>query len=241
MNTLQNKLDEFITNKPSFITNCANHGESVSAYANGKCIACESDLKRCKIEKDIVKYKQELISLANIPKRYIDKNFDNYEELTNDHKIFKYQIEHSYNKKQNLILAGNTGTGKTHLAIALLKKLIIEHDLNSSNQINKLGYYTKYYNLANIKIENYKLFNEIINCNYLIIDEFGTNDTDFKERVLFEIIDKRYDNYLSTILITNATVKEFKHKLTDMTYSRIRQNAMLLETKHQDYRINHQD
>jgi hypothetical protein len=36
-------------------------------------------------------------------------------------------------------------------------------------------------------------------------------------------------------------VKEFKNKLTDMTYSRIRQNAMLLETKHQDYRINHQE
>ena len=241
MNTLQNKLDEFITNKPSFITNCANHGDSATAYANGKCIACENDLKRCKIEKDIVKYKQELIGLANIPKRYIDKNFDNYEELTDDHKVFKHQIEHNYNKKQNLILAGNTGTGKTHLAISLLKKLIMEHDLNSSNQITKIGYYTKYYNLASLKIESYKLFNEITNCNYLIIDEFGTNDSDFKERVLFEIIDKRYDNYLSTILITNATVKEFKNKLTDMTYSRIRQNAMLLETKHQDYRINHQD
>ena len=97
----------------------------------------------------------------------------------------------------------------------------------------------KYYNLSSLKIENSKLFNEVTSCNYLIIDEFGTNDSDFKERILFEIVDKRYDNYLSTILLTNATVKEFKSKLTDMTYSRIRQNALLLEPKHQDYRINH--
>lgn len=241
MNTLQSKLDEFITNKPSFITTCDMHGVEVKAFANGKCVACENNFKLMKIEKDILKYKQELISLANIPKRYLDKNFDNYEELTEAHKIFKYQIQHNYNKKQNLILAGNTGTGKTHLAIALLKKLIMEHDLNSSNQIKKLGYYAKYYNLANLKIESYKLFNEIINCNYLIIDEFGTNDTDFKEKVLFEIIDRRYDNYLSTVLITNATVKEFKNRLSDMVYSRIKQNALFLETKHQDYRLNHQD
>jgi DNA replication protein DnaC len=239
MNTLQDRLDDFITNKPSFITNCDKHGDSVIAYANSKCIACEEDAKRIKIEKDILKYKQELINLANIPKRYLNKDFNNYEELSEEHKIFKYQIEHHYNKKQNLIIAGNTGTGKTHLAIALFKKLIMEHDLNTNTQISKMGYYTKYYNLASLKIESYKLFNEVINCNYLIIDEFGTNDSDFKERILFEIIDKRYDNYLSTILITNATVKEFKNKLTDMTYSRIRQNALLLETKHQDYRINH--
>jgi len=239
MNTLQDRLDDFITNKPSFITNCEKHGGNVIAYANSKCIACEEDAKRIKIEKDILKYKQELINLANIPKRYLNKDFTNYEELSEEHKIFKYQVQHNYNKKQNLIIAGNTGTGKTHLAIALLKKLTTEHELDLSHQITKVGYYMKYYNLASLKIENSKLFNEVINCNYLIIDEFGTNDTDFKERILFEIIDRRYDNYLSTILITNATVKEFKSKLTDMTYSRIRQNALLLETKHQDYRINH--
>jgi len=236
---INTKLEELITNKPSFITNCDIHGNGVISYANGKCIACEENTKRTKIEKDVIKYKQELINLANIPKRYINKDFDNYQELSEEHKLFKSQLEKNYNKKQNLIIAGNTGTGKTHLAIALLKKLITEHELDINTKITKLGYYMKYYNLSSLKIENSKLFNEVTSCNYLIIDEFGTNDSDFKERILFEIIDKRYDNYLSTILLTNATVKEFKSKLTDMTYSRIRQNALLLETKHQDYRINH--
>jgi hypothetical protein len=95
MNTLQDRLDDFITNKPSFITNCDKHGDSVTAYANSKCIACEEDAKRIKIERDILKYKQELINLANIPKRYLNKDFTNYEELSEEHKIFKYQIEHN--------------------------------------------------------------------------------------------------------------------------------------------------
>jgi DNA replication protein DnaC len=236
---INTKLEELITNKPSFITNCDTHGNGVISYANGKCIACEESVKRTKIEKDVIKYKQELINLANIPLRYQNSNFDNYKEEIQGCKEIKELILNKYDKKQNLIIAGNTGTGKTHLAIALLKKLITEHELDINTRITKLGYYMKYYNLASLKIENSKLFNEVINCRYLVIDEFGANDSDFKERILFEIIDARYDNYLSTILLTNATVKEFKSKLTDMTYSRIRQNALLLEPKHQDYRINH--
>lgn len=238
---ISNKLEKFITNKPSFITNCETHGQYVTAYANGKCIACEDDFKKIKADKEILKYKQELINLANIPPRYINKDFTNYKELSQEHKLLKDIIQNTYNKNQNLIITGNTGTGKTHLAIALLKKLILEHEINMNNKITKLAYYLKYYNLTSLKIESTKLFNEITSCQYLVIDEFGANDTDFKERLLFEIIDKRYDNYLSTIIITNATKDEFKSKLTDMTYSRLRQNALLLQAKHQDYRINNQD
>jgi len=60
-------------------------------------------------------------SVSNIPKRHEDRNFDNYKINSDNEKQFN--ICKNWDSKESMTLTGKTGTGKTHLAIAMLKNM----------------------------------------------------------------------------------------------------------------------
>lgn len=231
-------LDDFDFSNLKKTTNCEKHGDNVDALFNNKCVACYNEQKRIdenNKKQDIINH---LITLSNIPKRYQNATYDNYLTKNEEMKAFKNKFI-NYQSNQDFVVFGNTGTGKTHLSIALLKNLITNYinNLEEIKEVKNLAYYAKYYNLADLKISSKQEYKQLINAKYLIIDEFGANDTDFKERVLFEIIDQRYDNLLNTIIITNLKPELMKERFSPQLYSRLKENVFTAQAVHEDYRI----
>lgn len=72
----------------------------------------------------------------------------------------------------------------------------------------------------------------------LIIDELGAeNITEWSYEVLYQIINYRYSNLLSTIFISNLDDKELSEKLDKRIISRIYETCKGLKLTGKDYRL----
>lgn len=78
---------------------------------------------------------KERVSNAHIPKRYLDKTIDSYDDevgswgVTQAIRGWASNIEENLESGEGLYFCGATGTGKTHLAAALLSELLYKHQL----------------------------------------------------------------------------------------------------------------
>lgn len=127
--------------------------------------------------------------------------------ITHTHqKLIKTFIENCISKygkqKDNIIFAGNRGTGKT-FASALIARELVKH-----NFIDNFSYITLHKFMSECKdsFDN-KSFNALeyySESDLLILDEVGSYTlTAYDHQLLFTLIDTRYSNKLKTIFVTN--------------------------------------
>lgn len=184
---------------------------------------------------------------AIVGKRYAKCWFDNYEigdddETANRNEANKtakqYALDLKDNPKsgKNLILMGESGTGKDHLAVAVvraalsyrmhvkylrgsvLSTLCREHCISHSSDVP----------------------HDILNCGLLVISDIEPNPykiSDFEERALLTLIDYRYAQMLPIVVTTNligfdAMAGLFGYR----TISRLFHDAVLIPMTWDDYR-----
>lgn len=144
-------------------------------------------------------------------------------------------------KKQNLILYGRPGTGKTHLAIALgmqaCKRDYRVLYFKTSRLVNLLAQ-----SKAN-KTEN-KFWKRLEKADVLILDEWGYIPFErVGTQLLFEAISDCYEKR-SVIITTNLPFDEwntifYDQKLTTAILDRLVHHGLLLMHEGQSYRLQH--
>ncbi len=123
-------------------------------------------------------------------------------------------------KNEWLLLMGRPGTGKSFFAKCI------------ASEVSQRGYTVKFttaYNLiekftpGDDLLEDDKAFRDsVFNCDLLIIDDLGTErDTNFSMKVLFNIINERYNNKKAVVFTTNCTVNELSDTYGARLVSRI--------------------
>ncbi|GHU09546.1 DNA replication protein DnaC [Spirochaetia bacterium] len=145
-----------------------------------------------------------------ITPRYLGEYWDTWKADTPDKKRAIEQVKKAWNK--NLLLAGKNGTGKTHLAMSLVKDGAVYRTASGIFRSIRMKFDDEdgiIKNLGQVKL--------------LIIDEIGrTNNTPFEKGVLFEIIDLRWQNRLPTMLITNMEINVFSEEYGTGIIDRLR-------------------
>jgi DNA replication protein DnaC len=142
-------------------------------------------------------------------------------------------------KRQNLLLVGNSGTGKTHLALAL--------GLAACQKGFKVRFTTAAA-LVNEMIEAkdekrlLKLQKQMAKMNLLIIDELGfVPFSKTGAELLFELISQRYERG-SVIITTNLPFDEWpdvfgSERLTGALLDRLTHHVNILELNGDSYRL----
>ncbi|OVZ73122.1 ATP-binding protein [Yersinia intermedia] len=107
-------------------------------------------------------------------------------------------------------MCGSCGTGKNHLAVAMTKQIINEHQdsvlLTSVMRITRAIKRTWQKDAEDTEDDIYHLYSSL---DLLIIDEVGVQfGSEAEKLILFEIINTRYENFKPTILISNLTISE---------------------------------
>jgi DNA replication protein DnaC len=193
---------------------CEKHGEYVSERSEAKlmggihewwsgCPKCD-EIARQKFEKmrenENRARERQFYERANIEPLYYSKTLDNFETPTEELKRAKDAIVNLIETKRGkIVMLGENGTGKTHLAVCAVKELYgaIYTMFEISTRIR-----ATYTPMASEKELN--ILDELARVPVLVIDEIGrTKGSEAEENWLSYIIDKRNSRELPLILISN--------------------------------------
>lgn len=106
---------------------------------------------------------------------------------------------------KGLLLTGNIGTGKTHLAVSVLRALILER--GASGLFYDMGELLKLiqrsYN-RNSEMTEFDVLQPVFETEVLVLDELGAvRPTDWVFDTISLIVNSRYNNRKTTIITTN--------------------------------------
>ncbi len=170
-------------------------------------IGGRSVAKRCKCFLD--RQADILLEQANIPRRYTQCTFDNFEIHNDSHrhalKISKQFVKNYPIQDVGLLYIGPCGVGKTHLAIATILELIKEkkarcYFIDFRDLIRKIqSTYS-----PDSPLTDSEIFSQIFEKEILVLDELGAKRTTaWVEETIFYIINNRYNNKKLTIFTSN--------------------------------------
>lgn len=146
------------------------------------------------------------------------------------------QFAHSY---ENLFLFGTVGTGKSFLSGCIAKE-VIEAGF-SVIYFSATGLFdtlSKYAFDTKSKESLYKTYEDLYNCDLMIIDDLGTElSNQFVNSQLFSLLNERHIRRKSTIISTNLSLEEVKERYSDKVLSRIVSNYNVCKLSGKDIRI----
>lgn len=157
-------------------------------------------------------------------------------------------------KGLNLFLTGKAGTGKTHVAVALLsewyaRQLVANKEGHVSSPKGAPRFIRAIDLLYEIKQswcerEDWRTDSEldIINrysmCPLLLIDDLGAEkSSEWSRSVFYNIIDKRHIEERQTIITSNMTLQQIGEQLDDRIASRIIGTSLPISMGEADYRL----
>lgn len=245
---------------------CAEHGDYISTGVRymarreiwTPCPDCEerrlADERQAKAEKEAAIARARLeaqLEEAAIPPRFIGRTFDNYRDETAEQKRaltvcrqFAENFTEHFRKGDSLILLGAPGTGKSHLASAILQALLPEH----------VGLYATCAGIIrsvratwrpNSERTEGQVMATFCGVPLLVIDEVGVQyGTDSEQNILFDLMDRRYREMQPTLLLANLKLKREKPEdpaglrevLGERVYDRLTETARIVTFEGESFR-----
>jgi DNA replication protein DnaC len=143
-------------------------------------------------------------------------------------------MEFASNPDGWLVIRGNTGSGKTHLA-ASITNFLESKEINSIfTFIPDLVDYLRLSINATSSISHESLLKDLMTCDALILDDFGTkSNSSWIDEKIYQILVHRYESKLITIL----TIRNLS-EIPESIISRISDTALVdhIELDSPDYR-----
>ena len=230
--------------------NCPKHGQwsrEVPAFIDDRitCQAC-CDEKRAEAEAAAAEQRIEasrqrrLADLAErgVMARHVEKTFATFiaetqEQLAARDACLSLAESVIAGKKRipSLILSGGPGTGKTHLTCAM-----VQHCYDAGKDALKGNVMQIVREIKATWRKGADFDEEYVVCWYanrdlLIIDEIGVQfGTDTERMYVFDIINRRYEDCLPTVLITNLDIAGLRNEVGDRVIDRLREDGGRLLT-----------
>ncbi|WP_236233231.1 ATP-binding protein [Pseudomonas tohonis] len=184
-------------------------------------------------------FENQLLIGSGITPRFRGCSFDNFIIGTDDAKRAALESCRRYaegfdsvlREGRSQLLLGNLGTGKTHLASAIVQTVIRSHGASALiTTASEIVRAVKATFAKSSKTSERDVLDELAGVDLLVIDEVGVQVStgDFGPGLLHEVIDRRYQQVLPTIVISNVTAEDLPRYIGDRALDRLRQGSSRL-------------
>src|SRR6266567_7684029 len=155
---------------------------------------------------------ESLLAAARIPKRYEHCELSNFEFDGPHAHLMKARMaacrfveEYSPNNNTGLLLIGSIGTGKTHLAVGIIKELVVSKGIPGLfyDYRELLKQIQNSYN-DSVKATELEVLRPVFEAEVLVLDELGAvKPTEWVWDTVSLILNSRYNDNRTTIITTN--------------------------------------
>ena len=224
---------------------CDEHGDFIQSCHIGdvwlKCPLCHS--AREQIKQNQIKevrrarqqdQRQKRLDAAGIPKRFAGQDLETFcAETAQQEKIKQticsYRDDFSSMLQQGrcLIMVGNVGTGKSHLAAVLVSGLIRRgHSAVFVSAQRAIRRVRDTWSRDSAESESDAL-KALSSPDLLVLDDVGMQyGSDSEKNILFEVINERSEAMLPTVITSNLQLGELKDYLSVQVTDRLKDNAL---------------
>lgn len=263
-NTAARKLGDILGNGPMMeslgfrTTTCEKHGdyESTGSRFMGKreiwsgCPDCAAEQKareRAEEEQRQAEAQRQriekMISRAAIPARFIGRTFDNF-RAADDHQQHALDVARDFAENfkdklargHGLVFSGLPGTGKSHLAAAILQGIMPAHTGLYTTAMGLIRMIRATWRRDSERSEE-EVLSMLSSVQLLVIDEIGVQyGTEGEQTILFEVLDRRYCDMKPTILLTNQGKDGFREYIGARSFDRLTETARWVSFDWTSYR-----
>ncbi len=205
-------------------------------------IVDENGARPCRCVLRLGEQRHNRLSDARIPPHYRKKDLDNFTAVTPNLRacltiVREYVQDYSSGSRRGLYIYGTAGSGKTHLAVGVLKGLIARGFdgvfYNLTDLFDQMR--TSFYSEGNMNARGALLRD--LERDILILDDVAAQKhTAWVGDRLYSFINYRYQNCKTLILTTNLSPKDFTLRMGEVLASRVFSMCREIEVKADDYR-----
>jgi len=157
------------------------------------------------------------------------------EQRDNLEKAYRLALDFAKSSESWLVLQGDTGCGKTHLAAAIANYRLKEGKPVKFVVVPDLLDHLRSTFSPESPVTYDQLFEEVKNAPLLILDDFGEQSTTpWAEEKLYQVINYRYNARLATVITTRLTTDEMTTPIVSRFFDN--QLSMIFHVTAPDYR-----
>lgn len=197
-------------------------------YKNGRDILGGAELLPCDCKKDAMQHNAWAKARANsgLPRILHDQTLANFKQ-TRQPEAFRAAVDFCNDPNRFwLVMAGEAGTGKTHLAAGIVNRLLTSPGWRPLYYVvpELLDYLRSLtFREGQDRDRDWKAIRE---ASVLVLDDYGTEKgSEWADEALFKLVDFRYANKLPIVLTTNLLWNEMPariaSRLQDVATSRV--------------------
>lgn len=195
---------------------------------------------------DILKQKQQerinhLLNKSGIGERFKNRTFENF-KVTDNNKVAliksKEFAENFESQSRGIILLGDVGRGKTHLAAAITNSIASDlHTVMFGNITSLLSVIKSTYK-KDSELSERDILEIMAQVDLLIIDDLGKeNPTKNTVSLIYQIVNRRYEDNKLLVATTNYSMTNLKKTIGEATVSRLYEMCELVQMTGSDWRL----